>query len=91
MGTETLRLLSTAASQLLRTKASLTKSGELIERGRPLIKRSMVRCGRIKPAQKARAKKKPKRNLDFAERFAKTGLISGLDAPQTRRYSSVGG
>jgi hypothetical protein len=48
MGTETLKLISTAAGQLLRTKDTVLKSRDSVERCEPLIKESTARCEKWK-------------------------------------------
>jgi hypothetical protein len=44
MGTETLKLLFTAAGQILRTKGTVLKSRDRVERCQRLLKKSAVRC-----------------------------------------------
>ena len=46
MGTEILKLISITADQILRSKGTVIKSRDSIERCRRLLKGSMVRCER---------------------------------------------
>jgi hypothetical protein len=52
MGTEILKLISTTAIQLLRTKRTVTKSHNSIDRCRRLIKESTIRCEKRKHEHK---------------------------------------
>jgi hypothetical protein len=52
MGTEILRLISTAAGQILRTKGTVLKSRDSVERCQRLLKESIARCEKWKPRVK---------------------------------------
>jgi hypothetical protein len=58
MGTEILKLISIAADQILRSKGTVIKSRDSIERCRRLLKGSMVRCEkRMAPSVKVAGSK----------------------------------